>query len=305
MTCVCGYEFVLDKQLDEGLTDGRFLAAVSRVSRHDTAYFTDDQLYTALCRLVFPRTAVRNAFVSASVGGGFAATRRWVGVAVGAILVSSFAALFSLASLAQRLVQRPPDYGRLPEWIERMRAAGHRLDRLIDKPSLDTPPPDWSEPDIYDYGVERLLVVERPILVDLLVRNGFHSETRTLIVSEEGYPSHIMKRIPKLIEERPDLPVFLLHDATPDGLWMSRRMSKSPLWSSIAPNAVDLGVFPDDLKKLRRRSSRGNPEGWGLLIDTLNPTVLAGVLGTALTTGDVLADVIASKMTSEDGFGYG
>ena len=26
---------------------------------------------------------------------------------------------------------------------------------MLDEPSLHEPPPDWNEPDIYDYGVER------------------------------------------------------------------------------------------------------------------------------------------------------
>ncbi|MEL6340428.1 MAG: hypothetical protein AAFQ65_11000 [Myxococcota bacterium] len=305
MTCVCGYEFVLDKQLDEGLTDGRFLAAAKRASRDDTAYFTENQLYTALCRTLFPRFALRYATALWIVGGPIAVFLLFVGQPAVAMLIAIFITLFSLMFLGRRLFYSPPDRYRLPDWIQRIRAGGHRLDRLIDKPSLDKPPPDWSEPDIYDYGVERLLVVERPLLVDLLVKNGLHSEARTLIVSEGGYPSHIMNRVPKLFEERPDLPVFILHDATPDGLGMRQRMSESRVWSGVAQNAVDLGVFPDDLKKLGLPALRGNRDGWALPVDTLNPSVLAGLLGTALSTGDALADVIANKLTSEDGVGYG
>ena len=48
-----------------------------------------------------------------------------------------------------------------------------RLQKMLTTAQLGTPPPDWPEPDIYDYGVERILIVEHDILVDLDETVGF------------------------------------------------------------------------------------------------------------------------------------
>ena len=49
-------------------------------------------------------------------------------------------------------------------------------DQILTTHRLKKAPPEWKEPDIYDYGFERILVVQRDLLVDLFVKNNFHSE---------------------------------------------------------------------------------------------------------------------------------
>ena len=54
------------------------------------------------------------------------------------------------------------------------------IEKMIETPRLGTPPPEFEEPDLYDYGVERILVVQHDLLVDLFVLNGLHAEQRML-----------------------------------------------------------------------------------------------------------------------------
>jgi hypothetical protein len=79
--------------------------------------------------------------------------------------------------LAKVLIIIHLSYGQTPnqeefwrivkKWEEKKGA----LAGMLVKPSLHQPPPEFQESDIYDYGVERIIIVERPILVDLLPKS--------------------------------------------------------------------------------------------------------------------------------------
>jgi len=86
------------------------------------------------------------------------------------------------------------------------------VDHLIDRPALETDEgTPWPEPDLFDYGAERVLVVDDPLLVDLFVRNWVHSDSRTVIVSIDGYPRRALDLAKQLVADRDDLPICLLH----------------------------------------------------------------------------------------------
>jgi hypothetical protein len=296
---------VLDKERDAGLTDGRFLLAMKRASRDGTGFYTENQLYTALCRPLYPQNAVAKALAWWGIGGAAAAIL-WFSAGTGfGVFVAIAAAIGGLATIGKRWSYSPLDRSRLPEWIRRMKQGGHEFKKLLANPSLQNPPPEWKEPDIYNYGVERILIVERPLLVDLLVKNGFHAENRALVVSEEGYPPYIMQHVRRLADERPDLPIFLLHDATAAGVNMKKRISRNPAFSGLAQRAVDLGAFPSDFEKLGLPALRGNRDGWSLPVDTLNAVALGGLVGAAFIDGGELAHVIAQKKAQEDYSGVG
>lgn len=68
-------------------------------------------------------------------------------------------------------------------WIRTWKAAGKPLAKLLEAPALHAPPAPYREGDIYDYGVERIVIVEHDLLVDLLVMNNQHAEQRALLAS--------------------------------------------------------------------------------------------------------------------------
>jgi hypothetical protein len=129
----------------------------------------------------------------------------------------------------------------------------HRADpieRLVDSPRLSAPPPPAPEPDVYDYGVERILIVEHDRLVDSLVLSGDHAELRALVLSESGYPRYLVDRARKLLLERPDLPVVILHDATEAGRKMNARLQSSGLLPLRGRKITDAGLFPNQAARL-------------------------------------------------------
>lgn len=196
------------------MTDGKFLALIRRVSLNGTQYYTLNQLYAQYCRSLYkgPRNPIiLSVGLAASAIIGYDLIGEGLGIALGV------AALVSLSVAVFRLLRPPPKLARLQSYIDTWVARSHSLDQLLRQPTLHTPPPEWDEADIYDYGVERLLLVEHDLLVDLFVLNGFHAQQRTLVLSLSGYPTYLLPMAKRCLHDNPQLPVYLLHDATSRG----------------------------------------------------------------------------------------
>lgn len=123
----------------------------------------------------------------------------------------------------------PLDFATWRRYVRKWQGAGNEIPKLIESESLSNPPSDCKEGDIYDYGVERILIVERDILVDWLVLNDFHAQERTLVLSVSGYPDYLVPIARELIEQNANLPVCLLHDSTARGLLMNSHLVGSSL----------------------------------------------------------------------------
>lgn len=290
MQCNCGYQFLFSPQSDR-MTDGRFLALLRQTSRNETYYFTENQLYATYCR----RTA-GPPWWAAALGvigcGAFAAVSAfWFEIAAPAIF-GIIGMVISLIVLLYAIFKTPPDPATLNEFVRRWTKSRGPIEKLISQPQLDLPPPEYPESDLFDYGVERVLIVQRDLLVDLLVRNGFHAEQRALILSATGYPRSLLPHAETLLSESPDLPVFLLHDAD------TREMPLAePVRRLIQGHPVcDLGLFPEDVKRIRGLRPTG-PErlGYQVPVDYLPPHAMVGMLAPALLAGQPLADMLASQ----------
>lgn len=47
LQCACGYRFIFDPRVTDGLTDAEFIESIDSASANGTYYFTKNQLYTA------------------------------------------------------------------------------------------------------------------------------------------------------------------------------------------------------------------------------------------------------------------
>jgi hypothetical protein len=303
----CGYRFVLDPKVD-GLADRKFLAAVRRASANDTYHYTKEQLYAA-----HARGQSRSPKIPAIVGGICAAAGLLVwfaNSALGALaLVAGAVAIICLIMAVARALRRPPNRREWDGIVAKWQTSKRRdaLAKMITEPRLGTPPPEWQEPDIYDYGVERILIVERDLLVDLFVLNGLHAEHRALVLSETGYPDYLVPRARHCLEENDQLPVLLLHDATRHGVAMEQRLRGSSLLPLAERPIKDLGLFPDDVRKLAQlRPVGGGSRGLGVPADALLYGALVAGLSDCFAQDVALADLIEQRRkdtTDASGFG--
>ncbi|MEM7475830.1 MAG: hypothetical protein AAF483_12635 [Planctomycetota bacterium] len=266
------------------MTDGKMAAAIRRASRNGTAFFTANQLYAAYAS----RAGGRPKWAGPVLG--FAALISLGTIASfgqGEILSGISWLLFSLPFFWLGIFYRskPVRPAMFASWIDLWLRSGKTIDGLIQQPSLHQPPPQWSEQDIYDYGVERILIVQHDLLVDLFVRNGLHAEQRALVISESGYPSYLMAVTKRLLEERPDLPVFAFHDADAQGQAMMQRLFSMDLPLKGRP-ITDLGMRPEQFKKSKRtRSYDPYSTDRDLPADAMPVPMLAAGLGACFAAG--------------------
>ncbi len=296
----CGYQFTFNPKefSTTGLTDGKFVAYMRAASQNGTAWFTENQLYSEFCRRMNPW---RTVWISVGLGwllfGIVMLVFRFV---AGAGTVRSIAfvflvlgAIFLAIGSRSQPVCSPERFQKL---LQQWNNDGKPIVKLITEPSLHEPPPEWSEPDIYDYGVERILIVERDILVDLLVKNGVHAEQRMLVLAESGYPKYLLPVAQRLLTEQPQVPIFLLHDATTHGVAMNDRIAGNKMLPLAGHTITDLGMFPTDFQKLKRTSrfDSGNKQR-ELPVDAMMLPFLTMGLGAAMGQEMTFSAMIAEQ----------
>lgn len=299
MNCRCGYQFVLDPKRD-GYTDGKLLAVVRKASAADTQYFTFPQLATAavgLRKSLFPMMCWGLLLLIIAGALFFYAPNLFP--------IAGFLCFGGIVLLVSGIKGHGSlDVKQLRKAVEKYEAGKRPLTYLLrdDRP-LAVPPVDWPEDDLYDYGVEGILVVERPILADLFVMNGQHAAHRILVVSECGYPEYIVPHVNRILDEQPSVPVFALHDASPSGATMVSRLKNSSVLNLFDHQITDLGMHSADLKrmpKLRQFESNGE-----VAIDHLAWGRLSSGLGVAMVGGMTLVDVIGQDPETSSMMSFG
>ena len=152
--------------------------------------------------------------------------------------------------------------------------------------------------------MERLLIVQRQRLVDLLVKNNFHVEHRTLVLAGDGYPEYLVQHASKCLAENPDLPVFFLHDSTPKGMrWVEEINSEPGVLPILEHSRIDLGVSPEDIKSMQiLRPIKPSRQRYEIAVDAIPYASLAAALGAALEQ-QVPFSVIMLSQGYQDGGG--
>ena len=172
--------------------------------------------------------------------------------------------------------------------VEQLRRHGWPFPGLIVAPALDLAAPvGYPEPDLFDYGAERILVVDDPLIVDLLVRNGVHTDARSVIMANTGYPSQVAARAATLLEQRPDVPVHILHASNRSCDAMTAAAGTVLGAPDIRPH--DVGLSPLAARRIPViRWARRLPS---IPVDTLPYQWLTTALVDALTTNTPLEEL--------------
>ena len=243
----CGARFVIDPKVEPHLNDWRVDTAAQHVGDHGSRWFTANQVVAHLAR-----------------------RRRWQ------------------LRLGLRRATRQRTLAAARDAVVRYAEATGRFPGLIVRPMLDLPaPPQWPEPDLYDYGAERIIVADDPVVVDLLVRTGVHLDCRAAIVSVDGYPASVLPRARSLVEERPRVPIGVLHRSGasgPDVVAQTRKLLGVPDRAVV----FDLGLPPDATSKLKVLR-------WARRVDSVSVDCLPyKYLTTGLTSALMGAPIVAS-----------
>jgi hypothetical protein len=205
----CGYRFVLSPKQAPFCSDHRFVRCVEEVSADKQRAYTAHQLHGAIAQR--RNRGFWHRIVPARGSSDLEATAR-----------------------------------AIQQWRDRHRELGP----ILERPALADAHARWPEPDLFDYGAEGVLAVDDPLLVDFLVRNRVHTATKVAILDgRDGYPEPLVARLAPLVEARPDLPIFLLHDSR-GGAAAALELSTRDLLGASDHPVVDLGLPGDAAKRI-------------------------------------------------------
>jgi hypothetical protein len=237
---------VFDPQMD-GIADAEWLDLIARASGDGRHFFSENQLYLAYARNKVKVTryiARRGGYGLVMIVLGLAIWIYALKVDWGITLVLGIACTLSgVGMVGTGVVTRREPASREPvqRWLSKWLAV-NAGERLISEPRLTAEGLEFAPAE-----VKCLFVVERDVLVDLLLKNGAHTDLSALIVAESGYPAALAAEARRVLGENTGLKVIAVHDATPDGIAMVGRLKKSRVLPLADREIVDAGLFPADV----------------------------------------------------------
>ncbi len=300
----CNYQFVFRKSAD-GISDFALRQIIQRLSDNDQQAFTATQLALAICQ---------------SWG-------KKMSLLIWGVLGAMIAILFSfvehtLLGVALVLILSAPIIAA--GWWNRSEIPFHKARKLVDRYRQAHPIAALADGRAFQqqtasidlenpqYAPERILVVERDDLVDMLIRNRFHLSHKTAVVSRSGYPEEVFAACREFLKNHPDTPMQVLHDASTPGFGLTAQLAADPKWEFAHQRLIDLGIsrvtldggsslpwLPPDTSRSEGTLS-ANPTkmlraGRRVPVDYIGPKPLLNLLGTAMTTGS-LALVAANNI---------
>ena len=236
----CSYRFGLDPNRPHNLTDIDYLRLVDRTSSSGRYYFTQNQLYLYYCMDKMPRNVMWPAagILAGSLG------HYLIGPEGAAMAAISAAGLVYYGTRSWR----PPPRAVLDDLHDIMKTAGHPITRFLAKPLFEFRDEEkYTEHLPHPYDIQQIIVVDRNILVDLLVLNGFPKHSKSLVVSQSGYPNYVIPIAKELLKKRKSLAVYLLHDSTESRIAMKRNMADTAMLPTSGHSMFNLGLEPEQV----------------------------------------------------------
>lgn len=293
----CNYQFVFRKSAD-GISDFALRQIIQRLSDNDQQAFTATQLALAICRSWRQKKG-------ALIGCGVVTLA--VAILIGLTQHASLG--FAVFAILSTLL--------ISGWWKRGRIPFHKARKLVDRYHQAHPiaaladgrafrqqaaPADLEDPQ---YAPERILVVERDDLVDMLIRNRFHLSHKTAVVSRSGYPERVFATCREFLKNHPDTPVQVLHDASTSGFGLTAQLAADPKWEFARQRLIDLGISratldggssfpwlpPDNSRRdgaLSTDPAKMLRAGRRVPVDYIGPKPLLNLLGAAVVGGALL-----------------
>lgn len=203
-------------------------------------FFTLNQLYLYYCIEKMPKNTMWP--VAGIIGGVAGQVALGIeGAVMGAI---SAAGLFYHGTRGWR----PPARTVLNDLHVDMKAAGHPIVRFIEKPMFEFRDEEkYIEhlPNALD--IDQVIVVNRNSLVDLLVLNDFSKHSKSLVVSQSGYPNYVIPIAKELLRKRKSMKVYLLHDSNEGRIAMKRNLADSSILPTGGHAMFNLGLEPEQV----------------------------------------------------------
>lgn len=140
-----------------------------------------------------------------------------------------------------------PDRAR--EWLMRWIEVNGSPEKLLPPLQEEQNPVEISS-EISNYSFDRALICDSDEIAQFLIANNFHFEHNCAVLSAIGYPQNIFATVMQMLRRNPDLKVFSLHNATPQGVSLPHTLrSQSGWFGDTTATVYDIGITPKQMLK--------------------------------------------------------
>ncbi|MCX5231605.1 hypothetical protein [Streptomyces sp. NBC_00233] len=221
-----------------GVADRAITAAAARAGAPGGLRFTERQLYYETCRVLSPGSTL----LRGRVPGTPAPVLRLP--------------VFTRALEARGRETVPGLLPPLPEPVARVEPAPSREPSERSESSESS---RSSEPDLYDYGLPRLLMCQDRSIAGMLLANHVHLEAACpVFAATDALP--LDPRLLAALQRAEGATVYVLHDASPAGLAFPA-LVRAGLGPVPGVRVVSLGLVPRHAAALRLPTGRGRAPG--------------------------------------------
>ncbi|HBB36300.1 MAG TPA: hypothetical protein DDZ80_20955 [Cyanobacteria bacterium UBA8803] len=130
------------------------------------------------------------------------------------------------------------------DWINRWQRINDPITKMLPAPRQESLPTPVSA-EISAYSFDRAVICDSAAIAQLLIANNFHFENNCAVLSSTGYPQNIFNTVMEMLFRNPDLKVYAIHDASPNGVSLVHQLRSSPNWFQNRNVMIyDLGLLP-------------------------------------------------------------
>jgi hypothetical protein len=136
------------------------------------------------------------------------------------------------------------EQSQFDEWFDRWTSINNIPAKILPPPQTASLPA-VPNPEVTAYSFDRVVVCDKSTIAQLLISNNFHFENNCAILTIDGYPQSIFTTTMEMLRRNPDLKVYALHNCSPNGIKLIRRLREEANWF---PNPeipiIDVGILP-------------------------------------------------------------
>ncbi|MCA1992961.1 MAG: hypothetical protein LDL41_13130 [Coleofasciculus sp. S288] len=145
-------------------------------------------------------------------------------------------------------------------WLSRWQLINNPISKMLPEPREELAPAAVS-PDISAYSFDRAIICDNSAISQMLIANNFHFENNCAVLSITGYPQAIFGTVMQMLLRNPELKVYALHDASPQGVSLVHQLRTSPNWFQNSNVMIyDLGLLPRQILNLGNAFVQGSQE---------------------------------------------
>lgn len=261
----CQHPFAFEPKPDPlSVSDGLFQRVLKDVSAENTVFFTERQLWYEFNRRVSRKMLRWNPWSTTATLSGVGGVGLAIALASAWPVALGVCGVVGGAAMSRRFNRNAPNYARieygkfLSDYLSRWVKIHGPIEKLLPPLHRDAPSaPPSPAPDVAQYSFDRALVTDDGEIAAMLVANNFHFENNCAVLSVDGYPPGITDTVLTMLRRNPQLTVFALHDASEQGLRLTRALRGERWFPDTAIRLIDLGLRPAHARKMTLFLLRG------------------------------------------------